>query len=120
MYLHVLSSSLPPFVWLVLWLGRKKKKRTRSGHEVERWRQSLQPGSLVDALDPNNTWTNATVVDTRERLGAPVVLGVGPMGGGGAGECCLFRVVSLQNRVHTEQERERERERERLVVQVKR
>ena len=66
----------------------------------------------MDALDPNNTWTNATVVDTRERLGAPVVLGVGPMGGGGAGECCLFRVVSLQNRVHTEQERERERERE--------
>lgn len=30
--------------------------------------------------------TNATVMDTRERMGAPVVLGVGPMGGGSAGE----------------------------------
>lgn len=50
----------------------------------------MQPGSLVDAMDPNNTWTNATVVDTRERLGAPVVLGVGPMGGGNAGEWFLF------------------------------
>lgn len=30
--------------------------RTRSGQEVERWRQSLQRGSLVDALDPSNTW----------------------------------------------------------------
>lgn len=60
--------------------------RTRSGQEVERWRQALQRGSLVDALDPNNTWTNATVMDTRERMGAPVVVGVGPMGGDSAGE----------------------------------
>ncbi|CAN0486889.1 unnamed protein product, partial [Ectocarpus sp. 8 AP-2014] len=57
---------------------------TRSGQEVERWRQALQRGSLVDALDPNNTWTNATVMDTRERMGAPVVVGVGPMGGDSA------------------------------------
>lgn len=30
--------------------------------------------------------TNATVMDTRERLAAPVVLGVGPMGGANAGK----------------------------------
>lgn len=53
---------------------------------MEKWRQTLQRGSLVDALDPNNTWTNATVMDTRERMGAPVVVGVGPMGGDSAGE----------------------------------
>ena len=30
--------------------------------------------------------TNATVMDTRERMGAPVLLGVGPMAGGSAGK----------------------------------
>lgn len=30
--------------------------RTRSGQELERWRQSLQRGSLVDALDSTSTW----------------------------------------------------------------
>ncbi|CAM9236271.1 unnamed protein product, partial [Ectocarpus fasciculatus] len=70
------------------WVGRDSPNiappGTRSGQEVERWRQALQRGSLVDALDPNNTWTNATVMDTRERMGAPVVVGVGPMGGDSA------------------------------------
>lgn len=85
----------PSCVACLLCPGRTvRKQSTRSGHEVERWRQSLQPGSLVDAMDPNNTWTNATVVDTRERLGAPVVFGVGPMGGGSAGECFLLSQVS--------------------------
>ncbi|CAM9294212.1 unnamed protein product [Scytosiphon promiscuus] len=71
---------------------------TRSGQQVEQWRNSLQRGSLVDALDPNNTWTNATVVDTRERMDAPVVIGVGPMGpiGGGSAEKGLDVLVSFR------------------------
>lgn len=96
------SAKSPHFRWrlclfscLRLLRVRVFDQRTRSGQEVERWRQSLQRGSLVDAMDPNNTWTNATVVDVRERLGAPVVLGVGPIGGNNAGDLPLFVVCCL-------------------------